>query len=334
MTTNAQILEKITQAIAIRLPLMKQAQALRLFDGPGDGLAGVTIDKFAEVLVVHLIQAAGDVSSALTAPSFWTREILQLAGVEAAYLWTHQREARETARCGAVLVAGAARAESSLREGDLTFLVRPQGQVNAGFFIDMRELRARLYADSVGKRVLNLFCFSGSLGVAAYAGGAAEVVQVDVSKAALRWARDNLALNQAPGRGEMRFIPEDAVTFLEKEARRVQRGSACYDTIIVDPPAFGTSAQGKFSFERDASLLLDRCLQVTASSATIVLTTNQRGMSAALLKSRLEAAAQVRSVSILSMEKLLPPRQDFTAGEVDSIAMRGWWCMLKGEVAA
>lgn len=72
-----------------------------------------------------------------------------------------------------------------------------------GLFLDMQSVREYLAVSSSGFRVLNLFCFTGSLGVAALAGGAREVVQVDVSKMALTWAKENFELNSQLGTGRM-----------------------------------------------------------------------------------------------------------------------------------
>src|SRR5690606_17121779 len=120
-----------------------------------------------------------------------------------------------------------------VREGDLAFRVEPRHPRNVGLFLDTRGLRASLAAGCAGERVLNLFCYTGSLGFAALAGGARDVVQVDVSARYLDWGRDNLALNGLPA-DRCAFKAMDSERYLDWALRKDRR----FDRIILDPPVF------------------------------------------------------------------------------------------------
>jgi len=107
-----------------------------------------------------------------------------------------------------------------------------ESYLDTGLFLDHRWLRRTVQSQSKNKRVLNLFCYTGSLSVAAALGGAGRVDSVDTSKTYLQWAKDNFDLNNI--KGKHRFIRQDVMAFLE----------AChddYDLIIADPPTFSNS---------------------------------------------------------------------------------------------
>lgn len=115
----------------------------------------------------------------------------------------------------------------------VTMLVRCQSNGQVGVFPEhatyLDEIRAALTARP-GARVLNLFAYTGLASIAAAMGGG-EITHVDLSKSANRWARDNATENRV---SSIRFITEDALSFLEREAKRGNQ----YDLIIADPPSF------------------------------------------------------------------------------------------------
>ena len=104
----------------------------------------------------------------------------------------------------------------------------------------------RMRGTGKGKRVLNLFAYSGGSTMAAALGGA-EVCHLDASKGMVEWARDNARLNglaDAP----IRWIVDDAHKFMKREIRRGRR----YDAVVLDPPTFGRGAGGEmYKIERD-----------------------------------------------------------------------------------
>ena len=101
-----------------------------------------------------------------------------------------------------------------------------------GFFVDQRENRRLLEQYSKGRKVLNMFCYTGGFSVYALRGGAELVHSVDSSAKAVRLTEDNVALNFTPEDGRHQSFAEDAFKFLDN----MEKGA--YDLIILDPPAF------------------------------------------------------------------------------------------------
>ena len=130
------------------------------------------------------------------------------------------------------------------RENGLRFLADVGSGQKTGFFLDQRDNRARLRALSRGRRVLNLFSYTGAFSVAALAGGATRAVDVDSSGAALALARRHRAENALSADGSD-FVEADV---FEDLRRRVAEGQR-WDAVVCDPPAF---AKKKSDVERAA----------------------------------------------------------------------------------
>lgn len=318
------LLEKSREAWVQRADFARTSEVVRAFDAAGDGVPGLFIDRFGSVAIAHLVEGECEARCGTeledVAPS-----LLQLYGITALYRWIHRRNARASAAGGASLLAGIVAPEVWCREGSVRFLVKPEANVNGGLFLDTREIRAELARTSAGTRVLNTFCFTGSLGLAAWCGGAREVVQVDISKGILQWARENLAGNEGSGTGEMRFIAEDSREFMERELRRVERGDkAPFDTVIVDPPSFGSSGGVTFSFKEDIGETLTLAFRLLAGRGRLFFSTNYRQMTIPELERVVRDAAHGSGRAVLSLESLRPPAIDFTASLDASFAMRGF----------
>jgi 23S rRNA (cytosine1962-C5)-methyltransferase len=123
--------------------------------------------------------------------------------------------------------------------------LRPGGQI--GVFPE----HAAIWETLQGKESLNLFAYTGGATIALARHGS--VCHVDASKAAVEWAKENAALN---GVENIRWIVEDAMTFLRREVERGKR----YDTIVLDPPSFGRGPKGEiFKLEKDLIPMLELC---------------------------------------------------------------------------
>jgi 23S rRNA (guanine2445-N2)-methyltransferase / 23S rRNA (guanine2069-N7)-methyltransferase len=131
------------------------------------------------------------------------------------------------------------RVTRSVSEGEppLKFEINLTDYVDTGLFLDHRLTRQMVREQSAGKRVLNLFCYTGSFSVYAAAGGAASTTSVDLSQTYLDWAQRNFTLNNLRG-PQHQFVRSDVMEFL-RDHPRVQGGS--YDLVIADPPTFSNS---------------------------------------------------------------------------------------------
>jgi 23S rRNA G2069 N7-methylase RlmK/C1962 C5-methylase RlmI len=122
-------------------------------------------------------------------------------------------------------------------ERGLRFEIGADPAHDFGLFLDAAKARAYVREHARGKRVLNLFSYTGAFGIVAAAGGATDVTNVDPNKDYLAWSLRNAALNGV----SMRVLPDTAQDHLAKHLRRMARDPQrpSYDFVIVDPPAFG-----------------------------------------------------------------------------------------------
>jgi 23S rRNA (guanine2445-N2)-methyltransferase / 23S rRNA (guanine2069-N7)-methyltransferase len=167
------------------------------------------------------------------------------------------------------------RALLAVREGGLTFQVNLSDYLDTGLFLDHRQTRAMVRDEAAGKRVLNLFCYTGSFSVYAAAGGAAETTSVDLSNTYLDWTRTNLSANGFKDAGRHRTIRDEARGFLE---HRVRRGEPPFDLVVVDAPTFSRSAKSEspWDVERDHADLLERVAGGLAPGGVVYFSTNFR----------------------------------------------------------
>ena len=186
-----------------------------------------------------------------------------------------------------------------VNECGLRFKVNLSDYLDTGLFPDRRLLRALLRQDAAGKRVLNLFSYTGSFSVAAAAGGASATCSVDMSNTYTDWAADNFALNKYKARiadsrnygGMLRhkahlLVRSDVLAFL-KEARRTR---CTWDLIILDPPAFSNSKKmsGTLDIQRDHRELLAQCLALLEPAGKLWFSVNAGRFNAEALEAELQ----------------------------------------------
>jgi len=162
-----------------------------------------------------------------------------------------------------------------VKEGGLAFEVNLSDYLDTGLFLDHRQTRAMVRAEAQGKRMLNLFCYTGAFSVYAAAGGAAETVSVDLSNTYLDWTRTNLARNAFRDAGRHRLVRDEARAFLEHRARR---GEPPFDLVVVDPPTFSRSARSDipWDIQRDHAELLTLVAQSLSPGGVVYFSTNFR----------------------------------------------------------
>lgn len=171
-----------------------------------------------------------------------------------------------------------------IRYQDLTFLVKPMGFKHVGLFpeqaVNWNFVRERIRASGRDIRVLNLFAYTGAATVACLQAGAS-VVHVDASKGMTQWAKDNAEASGVRG-GNVRFIVDDCVKFVEREIRRGNR----YDVIIMDPPSYGRGPGGEvWKLEDKIYGFLERCVNVLSDTPLMVLVNSYTaGLSPAVME--------------------------------------------------
>jgi 23S rRNA (guanine2445-N2)-methyltransferase / 23S rRNA (guanine2069-N7)-methyltransferase len=167
------------------------------------------------------------------------------------------------------------RAEQALHvtEHGVTFKVNLTDYLDTGLFLDHRPMRYWLQQHAKDKRVLNLFCYTGTASVHAAVGGASRVDSVDMSATYLAWARENLALNgfQHDPYRRYRFIQDNVLDWLSECNEQ-------YDLIFLDPPTFSNSKrmEGAFDVQRDHIALINDAMRVLSAEGTLIFSNNFR----------------------------------------------------------
>ena len=170
--------------------------------------------------------------------------------------------------------------EGLVQEQGQLFRVDLTSYLDTGLFFDHRPLRATVRDTSSKKRVLNLFCYTGSFSVYAAQGNASYVESVDLSNTYLAWAKDNMKLNGFTDKKKYDFTRADCQVFLQEKAVAAKGGKLAdeelYDLIILDPPTFSNSkaTNDVLDINRDWPQLVKDCLNILAPGGTLYFSTN------------------------------------------------------------
>ena len=227
----------IRRAVALRRDLFKldlETDAYRLVNSDGDGLSGLTIDRYADVLLCEVFSLG--IAQRLPA---WLPLLHELAGTKFARVQVdHDLGSLEGIKPSTFKETNAAAPTAvKIRENGVRYEVNFAEGHKTGFFCDQRENRRRIAQFSKGARVLDLCCYTGGFSLCARVlGGAADVTSVDLDEVAIAQARRNANLNQV----RLSLVHADAFAY----ARQMLQNKESWDLVVLDPP--------KFIFTRDA----------------------------------------------------------------------------------
>lgn len=227
--TQEVVLQRIVRSYARRSGIDRsETNAFRMLHAEGDDLSGLVIDIYGDVAVVEITSAGLDMWRDVVVEA-----LRQTVSPRLVFL-KNDLPARKLE--GLPLeneVIGEGDDQVVVREHGLRFSVRPSEGQKTGFFLDQRENRALIRSFAQGKRMLNLFSYTGGFGVYAAAGGATEVEEVDISAPAIATARENHRLNGS----DARFTVADVFQYTRELVARDDRR----DLVVCDPPAFARS---------------------------------------------------------------------------------------------
>jgi 23S rRNA (cytosine1962-C5)-methyltransferase len=157
-----------------------------------------------------------------------------------------------------------------VREQGLKFKINLTDYLDTGLFLDHRITRAMVRNVSKEKRVLNLFCYTGSFSVYAAAGDASEIVSVDLSKTYLKWATENMELNDFYDPARHFYIQDDVKQYLQNLP------PDHFDLVIMDPPTFSNSKKMDdfLDVQRDHPVLINQVLNAMKPGGILYFSTN------------------------------------------------------------
>nr|WP_317198559.1 bifunctional 23S rRNA (guanine(2069)-N(7))-methyltransferase RlmK/23S rRNA (guanine(2445)-N(2))-methyltransferase RlmL [uncultured Psychrobacter sp.] len=157
-----------------------------------------------------------------------------------------------------------------VREDDAYFYVNFTDYLDTGLFIDHRNMRARIKANSRGRSVLNLFAYTCTASVHAALAGAKKVTSVDLSQNYLDWGKQNFALNGLDLSGsKYAFVAADIFEWIKDNTEQ-------FDVIFIDPPTFSNSKkfQGTFDVQRDHAALINRAMNRLTADGVLYFSNN------------------------------------------------------------
>lgn len=179
---------------------------------------------------------------------------------------------RKPGRLGQYQKIDQAQHEFVVEESGLKFGVNLSDYLDTGLFLDHRLTRQMVREKAAGKKVLNLFAYTGSFSVYAAAGGAEEVITVDLSRTYLQWSERNMQLNGFADDKKYRYVHADVKQYLKE----ITPGH--FDIIVMDPPTFSNSQRMKdiLDIQRDHVELINDCLMGLKPGGLLYFSTNSR----------------------------------------------------------
>ena len=241
--------------------LLPCIDAQRLIHGRGgriEGFEQINVEIYSQVLWVIVYQSVDE------APLF---DVLNLAKVNMDK-WgiVHIYIQRRFEKGNPVEVYAGTDAlidnEFETQEHDLSYLVNLGRNQNTGLFLDMVNGRRWLQENSRKQSVLNLFSYTCSLGVSAAAGGANQIVNIDMAKGAIKKGQQNFALNDVNGV----FMAQDIFKMIKKLTLK-----GPFDILVADPPSFQSKA---FDIRKDYKKMLNKLKPALADNAKLMLCLN------------------------------------------------------------
>ncbi|MCL8367663.1 class I SAM-dependent rRNA methyltransferase [Enterococcus faecalis] len=260
--------------------------AYRLFNGEGDGIGGVIIDRYADYAVfswynetlyqkkAELLTAFRtvypDIIGAYEKIRFSTKDL-----PESQFLYSEQAPEPLLVTENGVQFA------TYLNEGLMT-----------GIFLDQKEVRGRLVDGfAVGKTVLNMFSYTGAFSVAAAMGGAVATTSVDLAKRSLPKTTEQFEVNHL-NLAAQKIIVMDVFDYFKYASRK----GLSYDMIILDPPSFARNKKKVFSVAKNYGELVKDSIDILTDKGTLIASTNAANLSLAKYQKMVITALQEKNV--------------------------------------
>jgi len=274
--------------------------AFRLFAGFYEGCPDLVADLYARTLVLNSYsddeqsskQTLNEAQQILLEKLPWLDCVVQ-----------KQRFTSDAALKRGQITFGE-RCDDAIVETGIRYAIDLRMNQDASFYLDTRNLRAWLLDNARGLEVLNTFAYTGSLGVAALAGGAARVVQVDRNARFLELARRSAMLNRLD-LGKMKLRAAD---FFSETARYKKEGLT-FDVGIIDPPFFSVTEKGTVDMVSESLRLINKLRPLIRDGGRLIAINNALFLPG---KTYIEGVETLCKDGYLEIEELIPVPEDIT----------------------
>lgn len=299
--SNSHVTTFLENALAFRLALFDERHeaAFRLFNGFTEGEPNLVVDLYAQTLAIHNYadQPADGADLVREAVAFFPARLPWLKAIA-----VKARHSRNTEERRGRLVFGEA-ADRKVREDGVWYAVDPLLNRDASFYLDTRNVRRWARQKLTGKSALNTFAYTGSLGVAAMAGGASRVVHLDLNRSFLNIAKTSYTLNGF-SINKRDFLAGDFFPLVS----RLKAAGERFDCVFLDPPIFSTTAKGVVDLAGSYTRLVNKVRPLINHDGYLVAINN------ALFVSGTDYLAELESLcadGYLMIEELIPVPADF-----------------------
>jgi 23S rRNA (cytosine1962-C5)-methyltransferase len=299
---NEPIFDLLERAFAAREPLfdLQHQTAFRLFNGFYEGLPSLVIDLFARTVVLQNYAdppTEGDV--AILAAEGFLRA--RLPWIHAIILKTRNGLTQDAKQGTIIYGKTVAR---YVQEHAVWYAVDLLMNQDASLYLDTRGLRKWAIENLRGKTALNTFAYTGSLGVAAYAGGAARVLHLDRNRTFLNVAKASYSLNGFP------VVRADfQVGDFWPQVNRLKRAGDCFDCVFLDPPFFASTSKGIVDLAKYSARLVNKVRPLINDGGYLVAVNNALFFSG---RAYIETLESLCADGYLQIETLIPVPEDFT----------------------
>jgi 23S rRNA (cytosine1962-C5)-methyltransferase len=292
---------QLENALAVRADLFDSLHesAFRLFNGFTEGWVDLAIDLYSTTLVFHNYAEPSQEGLLLVNTA---QEYLRtrLPWLRAGLLKT-RHSTRADERQGRVLFGTTL--DNRVRENGVWYAIDLTLNRDASFYLDTRNLRQWARTRLKGKTVLNTFAYTGSLGVAAQAGGAERVIHLERNRKFLNIAKTSYTLNGFPIR-KADFLAGD----FWMEVSRLKRSGARFDCVILDPPLFAESSKGVVDLVHESARVINKIRPLVKDGGYLVTINNAMYVSG---QAYMETLEQLCADGYLSVKELIPVPLDF-----------------------
>jgi len=294
--------------LRLKDPSLKASQVIRLFNGFYEGLPGLTVDLYANTLVIseHDRQRKGEQNLYKEIAECYAKVLPDVKSVLLKQRYAQDLEQRK----GRLLLGG--ELPTSIEENGITYALDLRLNQDTSFYPDTRILRLWLSQQMKDARVLNCFAYTGALGIAALAGGASEVIQTDLNPHFLAVAQDSLVLNHFPG--TMKTLSQDFYPMVAGFKSQAE----LFSCVILDAPLFSQTRHGRVDLLQNWHGLINKVRPLVGHEGWLVAINNALFLPGNEL---MESVRKLTADGYLEISDIIPVPQDVT-GYAQSIVAK------------